>query len=50
MNLLILMTVLKDLVSVSETNEDCNDSKDIFLKADEQLYKAKQNGRNKVCS
>lgn len=37
-------------VGVSETNEDCNDSKDIFLKADEQLYKAKQNGRNKVCS
>ena len=36
-------------VGVSETNEDCNDSKDIFLKADEQLYKAKQNGRNKVC-
>lgn len=37
-------------VGVSEINKDCNESKDIFLKADEQLYKAKQNGRNRVCS
>ena len=37
-------------VGVAQISEKCTEGKDIFLKADEQLYRAKQNGRNRVCS
>lgn len=37
-------------IGVSQVNDECTEGKDIFLKADEKLYDAKQNGRNRVCS
>lgn len=37
-------------VGAAQVGDDCTTGKDIFLKADKQLYMAKQNGRNQVHS
>lgn len=52
LNLCIERIVFKNFsisVGVAESKMEYAHGKDVFLQADAQLYRAKQNGRNQVC-
>lgn len=36
-------------IGVTDNNNSCVNSKEMFLRADQMLYKAKESGRNRVC-